>query len=72
MTSAQILVLAGILPLGLLTSLLLRKHRAALAFLRAVGEAAVLGIVLGAAFALGTGPLLGGSLMASVVAVVLL
>ncbi|MFF8696761.1 hypothetical protein ACF08W_31560 [Streptomyces sp. NPDC015144] len=69
MTSALILALAGILSLGLLTSLLLRKHRAALAFLWAVGEA----VLLGAAFAFGTGPLLGGLniLMGSVVAVVL-
>ncbi|WNI34398.1 hypothetical protein [Streptomyces sp. ITFR-6] len=81
MTGAQTIVLTGTLPLGLLTSLLLRKHRAALAFLRvrAVGEAAALGIVLGAltmlgaAIVFGTGPLLGGldSLMASVVAVAL-
>ncbi|MER5747140.1 hypothetical protein ABT097_28210 [Streptomyces sp. NPDC002225] len=80
MTGAQLLVLVGVLPLGLLVGVLLRReHRAVLAVLRFVCEATALGVVLGALTLAGaaiagvTGPLLGGldSLVASVVAVVL-
>ncbi|MET8746186.1 hypothetical protein [Streptomyces sp. NPDC004728] len=80
MTGARALLLAGAVFSGLLaTALLCGEGRAVLAFLRAVWETTVIGVVLGvitllgAVLAFGTGGLLGplDSFMSSVVAVVL-